>query len=1089
MPGGVKMAFDIQQWKEALKQKLPGFRERMTRAGVNSAYAMLSATALLPVVEMFRQGDVTALMAVGGVLSGVGVNLISNQIQAWSDEVDAARTLETQVAKDAELRAALDKILEALQVPQLAEQALSDEDRTWFAETMKRELAQLNSTIHYEAHLDGNGAIAQGNGAKAVGAGGVLIEGNATGDINTHYFLAQTYVENQVVNPPPPDPAAEKRSKARNAYLARLRRYCQSLPLAALGGEDGSDSDITLDKVYIDLEITEKISLQKYKEIQRKKEGKARFETEGFFSDETKVTALEAALQHQRLVLLGDPGAGKSTFVKKLLGWQAAACLGQAQPPEGLSPSLLPVLVILRDLATRLADIDLQRLPASEGEKGLRKAVTEYLREELGSECADFCDILQDHLRAGTCLLVLDGLDEVPQSLRGHVRLAVDALLKGYLLQRVIVTCRVRSYVGEAVLPHFTSRTLAPFDKKKIGDFVQAWYNTQHELGHLTEEQAQARANDLAHAALQADLRELSSNPMLLTTMAIIHQREVGLPRERVRLYNMAVDVLLRRWQKHKVGDDTLAEFLKNDLKLRAVMESLAYAAHRAGARSGGAGALLRKDVIDLLEQSPHLGSLALAGDFLDYVDQRAGLLVGAGGELNKPTSYSFPHRTFQEYLAGSWLAGQRDRLRTFLKHAAEGDSWDLAAQLAFEELYYNRRAPDLLDLAYTLGGEFRPGEQHERAFLWAGQITALVGRAAVEQDNVPIGGATFLDKLLPGLVQVLGGSLLPLERAEAGRALGRLGDPRPEIMRVDAMQFCYVPEGEFWMGSPEGEGAKDERPQHELSLPAYWMGRCPVTNAQYSEFVLAGGYEKRSYWPEAIDARVWKNGKVKAWNENQYRQAAMDFGEPFNLPNHPVVGITWYEMLAFTRWLEETWRDKGFLPEGQRVGLPSEAQWEKAARGGWTIPRQALICPISQIVDPGAPPQDSNPLPRRAYPWGQELTPGMVNFAEAGLGATSTPGCFPANLSPYGLMDMSGNVWEWTSSSFAGYPYPQNPAEKAQREDLSAGSDTARTLRGGSFDNYAVNARCASRNRNGPVFAYDFLGFRVVVCSPFFSS
>lgn len=1081
------MAFDIQHWKEALKQKLPGFRERMARAGVNSVYAMLSATALWPVVEASQRGDYAGLMAVGGVLGGIGVNLVSNQIQAWSDEADAARKLEAQAAQDAELRAALDKILEALEAPQLAEQTLAETDRAWFAETLNRELAQFNSTVHNEAHLEGSGAIAQGDGAVAVGSAGVYVGGNATGDINTHQVQAQTYVENQIVNPPPPDPAAEKRSKARTAYLARLRRHCQSLPLAALGGEDGGDSEITLDTVYIDLDTT----TQKEKE-EKETSGKRSREEDALSRfmarEETPLSALEAACAEKRMALLGDPGAGKSTFVKKLLGWQAAACLGQAQPPEGLSPSLLPVLVILRDLAPRLTDIDLRGLPAEKRDQKLREVVTGYILQDLCKECPGFEEELLDSLQSGGCLLVLDGLDEVPQAARGHVRLAVEALITGYELQRVIVTCRVRSYVGEAVLPNFTSRTLAPFTQKQIVNFVQAWYKAQQDLGHLTAELAQARAGDLAKSAAEEDLRELSSNPMLLTTMAIIHQREVGLPRERVRLYNMAVDVLLRRWQKHKVGDDALAEFLKDDLKLRAVMESLAYAAHRASAQSGGNGSLLRKDVIDLLEQPEHLGDLRLAGEFLDYVDQRVGLLVGAGGELNKPTSYSFPHRTFQEYLAGSWLAGRRDRSRTFLIHAAEGDSWDLAAQLAFEELYYNRRAPDLLDLAYTLGGEFRAGEQHERAFLWAGQITALVGRAAVEKDNVPIGGAPFLEKLLPGLVKLLDGSLLPLERAEAGRALGKLGDPRPEVLRVEDMQFGYVPEGKFWMGSKEGEGYEDERPQHELALPAYWLGRYPVTNAQYNEFVAAGGYEKRAYWPEAVEAEVWKKGKVKAWNEDEFRQSPANFGEPFNLPNHPVVGITWYEMLAFTRWLDETWRGKGYLPESWLVGLPSEAQWEKAARGGLSIPTQALICPISRLVPPSQLPQRPNPQPRRAYPWGEEFPTGIANTVEAGLRTTSTLGCFPGNLSPYGLSDMSGNVWEWTTSPNADYPYPEIPAEQAKRENLAADSNAGRILRGGSFVNLAVNARCAYRLGSNPGLGDDLDGFRVVICSPFFS-
>jgi len=349
---------------------------------------------------------------------------------------------------------------------------------------------------------------------------------------------------------------------------------------------------------------------------------------------------------------------------------------------------------------------------------------------------------------------VLDGLDEVPHDLRGRVREAVDALLKIYTIQRIIVTCRVRSYVGDSMLPNFTSHTLAPFNKKQISNFVQAWYNTQRELGTINEAQAKYLMDDLSSAALETDLRELSSNPMLLTTMAIIHQREVGLPSKRVQLYHQAVEVLMRRWQKSKVGEVNLAGFLKNDLKLRQVMENLAYAANRASTKMKGSGMLLRKDALELLEQNENLGEVTLAAEFLDYVDQRAGLLVGYGGELNKPTSYSFPHRAFQEYLAGAYLAGRRDRVRTFYEHAAEGDSWDIAAQLAFEEIFYNRRGEnELLDLAYQLDQPGASGAQNERARLWAGQIIAMVGREAVERDRHPNGGMLYLEKLISRLV------------------------------------------------------------------------------------------------------------------------------------------------------------------------------------------------------------------------------------------------------------------------------------------------------------------------------------------------
>ena len=237
----------------------------------------------------------------------------------------------------------------------------------------------------------------------------------------------------------------------------------------------------------------------------------------------------------------------------------------------------------------------------------------------------------------------------------------------------------------------------------------RAWYNAQKLLGRLNAEQARDRTTDLTQAALSANLRELAANPMMLTTMAIIHQKEIGLPRERVRLYNLAVDVLLRRWQKRKTGEQAmvpspaLADFLRDDLRLRATLERLAYEAHQQGLRQGEAAELTRGRALELLERPEYLASAGLADEFLDYVDQRAGLLLGRGGDLGRPTTYAFPHRTFQEYLAGCYLAGQRDMARAYFAHAAQAD-WRLAALLGAEELLYNRRNQNaLLDLAYRL--------------------------------------------------------------------------------------------------------------------------------------------------------------------------------------------------------------------------------------------------------------------------------------------------------------------------------------------------------------------------------------------------
>jgi formylglycine-generating enzyme required for sulfatase activity len=452
-------------------------------------------------------------------------------------------------------------------------------------------------------------------------------------------------------------------------------------------------------------------------------------------------------------------------------------------------------------------------------------------------------------------------------------------------------------------------------------------------------------------------------------------------------------------------------------------------------------------------------------------VDQRAGLLVGRGGAPGQPSSYAFAHRTFQEYLAGCYLVNLRRPEKEIEKLAGEPEFWSLAVQLGAEELFYNgltRSRDDMLDLAEALFDDAMRDITHRRSALWAGKMLAVAGAEVARQRSPDL-----VERLIPALMTLVGSDLTPVERADAGRALATLGDPRPEAMTVAGMQFCHIPEGKFRMGSrKDDEGSfADEQPPHEVDLPDFWMARYTVTNAQFEEFVNAGGYAEPSYWPEAQEVGVWKDGFITTRYEREARNSPYDIGEFFTLPNHPVIGVTWYEALAFIRWAETHFKklaetrqanpglkeaDRrfwGWLAGGQlRVTLPSEAEWEKAARG----------------------------TDGRNYPWGDKYDPDNANTSETGIGTTSAVGCFPGGAGPYGLLDMSGNVWEWTRSTWEPkkYPYPYNPADG--REDIH--KDAQRVVRGGSFLDNAWLARCAFRGWFNPASGYYDFGFRVVV-------
>ena len=541
----------------------------------------------------------------------------------------------------------------------------------------------------------------------------------------------------------------------------------------------------------------------------------------------------------------------------------------------------------------------------------------------------------------------------------------------------------------------------------------------------------------------------------MLTTMALIHQREVGLPKERVRLYSLAVQVLLIKWQRRKgfsVSPD-LASVLSDDLKLRTMLERLAYEAHQGQADRSRAADLRRKDILSTLEEPAHLADIGLAAEFLDYVDQRAGVLVGHGGGDGRgvPKTYTFPHRTFQEYLAGCYMVGEWDAVEVYWRHAGEGDAWYLAAMLGAEELRYNRRSvKELLNLAYDLVPDgAAETDQTWRATLWSGQMAALFSSAEIRRSmRGPKSGGTYLDRLVPRLVQILRQATLPaVERAEAGNALARLGDPRLGVgLRDDGLPdtvWCEVPAGPFLMGSTDRDemAYDDEKPQHRYGIEApYGISRYPITNAQYATFVQGGGYAERRFWTDT----GW------AWLVDRDLVGPEDYGPPFDLPNCPAVGVSWYEAVAFCRWLTEAlWRTDD-LRDDQEVTLPTEPQWEKAARG----------------VD------------GRRYPWGADPDPDRANYDDTGIGSSCAEGCFPGGASPYGVEDLSGNVWEWCATKW------EDDYEGYENDSSLEGSEP-RVLRGGAFDNDTRVVRCACRVRYNPSYRDRYNGFRVVV-SPY---
>ena len=309
---------------------------------------------------------------------------------------------------------------------------------------------------------------------------------------------------------------------------------------------------------------------------------------------------------------------------------------------------------------------------------------------------------------------------------------------------------------------------------------------------------------------------------------------------------------------------------------------------------------------------------------------------------------------------------------------------------------------------------------------------------------------------VIGNLVRMRRGSLPAVDRALAGRTVAVLGDPRPEVMTLEGMQFCQLPAGAFWMGDDEDETAK---PLHRVELPyAYCIGLYPVTVAQWRAFVEVSGHV-----PDGANSLRGRD-------------------------NDPVTDVTWHDAQRFCKALTQAWQ--GLLPAGWAVALPTEAEWERAARGGDCLPAEMLPVitgPRGLRLPMPSTVQSNAALQPGRYLWGDDDA-GIAERAnvESAIDGTSAAGCYPAGASLYSCEDMSGNVWEWTTTlwgvdwSNPTFKYPYQPGDR-QRDDPAAGDDVRRVVRGGSWGDPRGDARCASRFGGRPDNRLDGLGFRVV--------
>lgn len=229
--------------------------------------------------------------------------------------------------------------------------------------------------------------------------------------------------------------------------------------------------------------------------------------------------------------------------------------------------------------------------------------------------------------------------------------------------------------------------------------------------------------------------------------------------------------------------------------------------------------------------------------------------------------------------------------------------------------------------------------------------------------------------------------------------------------------KLVEIPAGPFTMGTyPDGLRKTDpEEPQRSVTLDAYAIGIYHITNAQYIQYINATGYRQPVYLED----------------------------ERFNAPDYPVVGVSWYDTINFLEWIMNI--------TGLTYRLPSEAEWEKTARG----------------------------TDGREYPWGNEWDATKANTSESKLKRLTPVGSYPEGISPFGCYDMGGNAYDWCSDWFHAETYKHSPAENP----MGAVEGRRKVIRGGSWlPRGKFAARCANRAAYEPIRTVHNVGFRIAI-------
>jgi formylglycine-generating enzyme required for sulfatase activity/predicted MPP superfamily phosphohydrolase len=772
-------------------------------------------------------------------------------------------------------------------------------------------------------------------------------------------------------------------------YIQWIDEFHSVLPVEQLARK-GEAVLLSLPAVYISLETTNPFH-KPQDELQLKEKQGDRPDISSRDSEEIKgkeppaIDIEELLGRVDCLLVRGNAGMGKTTLIKHL------AYSLTHDPGPGTLRGYLPVLIFLKDFWPVYQEM-LGKAP--QVNITFESLLEIYLEK---SRCPLAVEIVKGYLTQNRALVLLDGLDEVPGSIRDDLAALVHKFQFQHSQNRFLITGRPHGIEGMG-LQCFGKylRDIEPLNEKKSRDFIYKWFRA---VSGKAEGFAGVNAGDLISDILQHEhARVFTQNPLLLTALCIFYL--VGgkrIPDQRADLYDRITANLLHRRFHHPAEPEKVNQVREYLMHLAFTMQTR----HIKSIDPFDAKELLKNKNPQKVEESTH--------DYKKRIDRWFDGIEPVCGLLNRLSSgeIEFTHLSFQEFLAAKHMLDMDIDYKEYLADPW----WEETLLLLFGtmnlemkkrsnetacEILTRYSQPQLQLLACKALRDFQPSKRED----------AAVNLAREKLSSIIYSGASLK------------------ERFEAGEILGALGD-----LRIKEYPMLKVEAGEFTRGANE---YNREKPIRQIYLDEFMMGKYPVTNEEFKAFVDDAGYNNEEYWTK--EGWKWKE-------EEKISVPGYWYDGKWNRPNFPVVGVSWYEAAAYAGWLSQK--------TGKDYRLPTEAQWEKAARG----------------------------TDGREYPWGNDFDKNKCNSDECGLDRTSPVGIFTKGESPYGCLDMAGNVWEWCSDWYNEDYYKKSPAKNPPGPP--DGSD--RVLRGGCW---VIDARCcraAVRAGIHPADRVGGVGFRLL--------